>query len=448
MNLNMNKLDTNVAIPVDSPIATEDQDKFSLIESMFTNDGYVTVKDDESNEVVYGHMTFNDLLTSGDLLRFVPKIVTTMLRGSINPRMVIANTLFKNVNVNQQIQVKVGQFGPLQAEEQPEGKNWKESHVAFDGGEMIQPVQYKKIGVQYSFTNETKKVGGFDVVRLVVSEAAKALVRKKEKLCMDTMEVGGEPLFDNINPTDSYFGNTTGRNVTGAFNGTFTLNDMITMYSYENMRGFNPDTVLMNPMGWLVFATSPDTREIVTSGNVVTSSPQPNGSAEGYSNTFGQWGLNTESGRGSATPSSVLGKIGVDPFVQGLNPYNASFKVDSSYFPGGMRVIVSPFVKYNTAGGAVAANSGKPSTDVIMADSNATGVIVTAESPAMREYDDFFTESTIMRLGEVYGTEVLYQGQAIGVAKGVIVDRNYVFENRNNVTIGSAEPGNVSLASS
>lgn len=443
--LNTLKNNNSKFVDIDAPLVGEDAIKFNKVLGLFTNNGAISEIDPQTNTAYYGKVTFQDTIMSGDLLRFVPKVVTYLLRAGVEPRMVIANNLFKQVSVNQMIQVDVGYFGSLDASEQPEGKDWKESYIEFNGGKMIQPVQYRRIGVQFRITSQAKQVGGFDIIRLLIDEAGKALVRYKEKLCMDAIDVQGVTLFDNTTPANSEFGNATGRNITGAFNGTMTLNDLIAMYSYLTMREGYPDTLLMNPLAWMVFATSPETKEIVLNGNQVVSAPIPDGAAGGIPNVFGPFGLNTESGQGTSTPDSVFGKIGINPFVTSLSPYSATFQSRSNYFPTGLNIIVTPFVKFTLNAGTVAANTGLPATDIVMVDSNKTGVIIATEKPQMKTYDDFFTEASIFRIGETYATEIIYQGQYIGVARNIIIDRNYNFENVNNVTITAANPGNTKL---
>jgi hypothetical protein len=433
--------------PVDAPILADEYKKYKTVQDIFTNNGYMAREkkfEDGKTKLVYGRMSFQDMIMTGDLLRYVPKVVTTILQGSIQPRMVISNKIFKTVNIGSKISVNVGRFGPMMAYEQPEGAPWKRSQIHLDGGEMMQPVRYKKMGVEFAFSDESKTAGAMELLTMMISEAGKALARAKEDLCMDTLEVMGADVYNNITPADGYFGATTGRNTTGAWNGSFSLNDLIYMTNYLTMRGFSPNTMLMHPLSWMVFATSPDTREIVTNGNAVQSAPTPMGDgADTYSNPFQQFGINYEAGTGSDEPDSVFGKIGYNPFVQTLNPLTATWHYRSKYLPTGMDILVSPFVKYTLDANA---DGDLPTCNLHMVDANEAGVILQADKPAMRDYKDFMSESTVIRLGEIYGTEILRQGEAIATAKGVVVDRNFVFDNVNSVTLTEAHPGNTPLA--
>ena len=438
-------------VPVDAPILQDEIAQFTQTRNLFVTNGYTGKKIDRTDstgqtkkELVYGRYTYNDMVMSNDLLRFIPKVITTILQGSMEPRMVISSNLFKTINIGAKIQVNVGRFGPMNAEEIGENGEWKLQKIHFDGGEMVSILNYKKIGVMFGFSEESKWVGSLELLGLMVKEAGKALARKKESLCMDALEVTGQDVFNNISPTDSFYGATSGRNVTGAFNGTFSLNDMIYMTSYLTMRGHEPNTTLMHPLTWMVFATSPDTREIVTNGNAVMSAPTPMGDGgDTYTNTFGEFGLDTQSPTGSDTPDSVFGKIGYNPFLQTLNPLNATWHYRSNFMPAGMNILVSPFVKYKIDGNIAA---DLPTCSIVMADSNATGAVMQVETPAMRQFEDWKTDATLVKLGEVYGVEMFYQGKSVALAKGVVVDRNYVFENVNQVTFSEAHPGTSALA--
>ena len=443
MSINFKEI-TSKSVPIDAPLRGEDLTLYTRFERLFSNSGVFTMEDEKEKTIKYGRSTYMDTLTSPEMIRFVPRMVSRVLRGSIEPRLVIANTLFKTMNLGKKISVDVGKYSTMEARPQPEGKNWFESSIVLDGGDMIQPVSYEKIGVQFSITKEAAaEDGAFDILRIHIQEAGKALARFKEKRAIDTMLWGGTTVFDNTGATAdaSPLGYTSGRNITGAFNGSMSLNDLVYLYNFQTMRGYNPDIILMNPLAWMVFATSPDTREIVTNGNVVTSAPTPDGDpSQGFVNPYEPFGYK-QNGTGSIEPDDLYGKIGANPWVQTMNPLTATFHVNSKYFPGPLTIVTSPFVKYSDDAGALTdVNTTLPSTEVIMCDSNSTGIFFQAELPSMREFEDFWSESTIYRLGEVYGTELAYQGKAIAIAHGVIIDRNYVFENVNSVTITEPSP--------
>ncbi len=58
--------------------------------------------------------------------------------------------------------------------------------------------------------------------------------------------------MDNRNPgtvaDPLEYGVLSGRDITGAFNGSMTLNDIFDLYAWLSMRGFTPDTLILHPL--------------------------------------------------------------------------------------------------------------------------------------------------------------------------------------------------------
>jgi len=426
-------------IPPDAPLTGRLLSEYSAVYDMVMNNGYSAAKIEEGDkvEISYGTSTFHDMVMSSDLVRFIPKVVTNILVSSIAPRMVIAKYLFKHMAVDNNVQVNVGAIGPLQAQEIPEGGPWTMQTPHFDGGDMIRPAHYRRFGLMLGLSEDAMKIGSLEIVKLFLLEAGKALALKKEEIAMDAIETSGITLFDNTGGT-SYFGATEGRNISGAYNGTWTLNDIIKADTYMNMANLNPKIMLIHPLQWLVLATSPDTREVMVQGGKITSAPSPLGEGStGFPNPYGVFGLDTESGTGTSEPDNVFGKIGYNPFVPTLNPLNATWFYRNNLLPDTKTIMVSPFVKQNASASIV---GSLPTTNVYMIDPEACGVLMQLDSPSMKEHNDFITDAHLIKVGERYGVEIIKQGRGIGIAKGVVVDRCYTFENVNSITITETHP--------
>ena len=62
----------------------------------------------------------------------------------------------------------------------------------------------------------------------------------------------GITVMDNASPTavadPTEYGSLTGRDITGAFNGSMTLNDLFDLYAWLVMRGFTPNTLILHPL--------------------------------------------------------------------------------------------------------------------------------------------------------------------------------------------------------
>ena len=245
----------------------------------------------------------------------------------------------------------------------------------------------------------------------------------------------GTIVFNNDQsvPTDAgYIGALTGRDIAGDPNGSMTLNDIMDLYTFLFMRGFIPDTILMHPLAWKVFSTDPEVREIVLKGAVLTSRRLPNGGpAQGWPTGHGGLGLRTKATGTTGASSAGTSLSTSSPFVATLNPLNATFNVAPGFLPSPMMVLVSPFVPFVSS----VASIGKPTTSVIMADSSNCGILALRDPVSMEEFADPARDIRSMKIRERYGMNVVEQGKSIAIAKNVVIDRNYVFENTNMQTL-------------
>ena len=92
------------------------------------------------------------------------------------------------------------------------------------------------------------------------------MARDKEKNIFNMINNAGVVVFDNANPTQSQLGRTTGRDLTGAGNGSFTADDMYDMYASMLERGFTPNVILCHPLAWATFTKDPVMREYALQG--------------------------------------------------------------------------------------------------------------------------------------------------------------------------------------
>ena len=222
-----------------------------------------------------------------------------------------------------------------------------------------------------------------------------------------------------------------------------TANDIFDMWVYGYLRGFNYDTLLMNPLAWKVFMNDDKAREIFFSNGIVASNRAPEGSgASTFGSAFGGLGYKSDP-YGNDYNNLGAGEIaGPNPFVQSLNPLGSSFNLAPRYLPSPLKVIVSPHVGYGSANidpdgaGGDAAYSVNV-TDIIMADSQNAGLLMTKEGVSMDEWNDPERDIRAMKIKERWGMALLAQGKGVSVAKNVVIEDNYSFENVNNATLAA-----------
>lgn len=398
--------------------------KFYNVYDAFQNRGRILDKDGNVQK-----FEFKDLVTREDLMRFVPHTVETIVREAIEPNLFITDKLFQRITIERGSRVQIGALGALEAGRVGQGGEYPERTLDLDGGDMV-ALTVDKHGLKISLTEEVLRDNLWDVVNVWLRAAGRALARHKERQAAKLLSEMGYDIFDNMNPTNSYAGVTTGRDITGAANGSMTANDVFEMYAYLLNRGFNPDTLLMHPMAWKTFMTDAEMREIVLAGNTITSRQIPNGTyAQNWPTSHNGLGLRTiATGNAQTVGNSIKG---ASAWTQTLNPLGATFNIAPRYLPSPLEVIVTQYVPFQYGGfGNETLGSGSR-CNVIMADSQRCGVIGQSQPVTTDRWTDPERDIENIKMREEYGFALLEQGKGIAVARNVVIARNYVFENSN-----------------
>ncbi|HRV03104.1 MAG TPA: hypothetical protein P5539_15520 [Mesotoga sp.] len=397
---------------------------------MFTNRGQL-----DSNH----RYSMKDVVTTSDLTRFIGDTITYIVREALEPNTMIVNNLFQEIrldNITPGIQVAIGSIGAAEAGIVPEGGEGRIVNINLGEGDMV-TIGVRKYGLDLAVTEEAIDNSQWDILGMWLRTVGRAMARAKEKEAMQHLMEYGEVVFSNDSSVTSLNGNLTGRNIAGSVNGSFTFNDMNTLYARGFMQGFTPDTLLIHPLAWAMWGTDPELREIVVAGARVTTSPLPQGSySQGWADPFGGKGYRTKSTGNTTSTTAPFYKTGIDPFSTSYDPLGSTFYIPPRYLPSPMKVLVSHFVPYYTdPGNTGTAADGYPAADVIMADSTRCGLIVTRGAVKLDEWKDVARDIRRLKIREWYGFGILEQGKGIMVAKGAVIARNYVFENVNQATL-------------
>ena len=396
-----------------------DKEKLQRVYNCFVNDGYPTSDAPE-------RVSIKDLVTTEDIAPFVPKVVKKIIVEAIEPELLILPNLFTRVNLTSGQMIEISALSGITAGQVAQGGDYPTSTIALDTVGATVQITVTKYGCSLNIAREVIEENQFDVIKLWLRAAGAALARLKEARAIRLVNELGITVFDNANPDASSNGVLTGRNIAGAANGTMTLNDIFDMWAHLALRGFTPDTVIMSPLAWKVFATDPQLREMVLKGATLATRRMPLGSgARGWDDIFGGLGLKT---------TSTGDESGSSPWTQMVTPVGSSFNIPPSYLPSPLKVLVSHLVQFNPRTGA------KPITDIIMADSQRCGILVQREEVTTEEADIFLSSSHVVRVYEKYGMNVFDQGKGIVVARNVVVDSNYVFDNVNSTTLTPINP--------
>lgn len=421
----------------------EDLGSIRRLYDAFTNSGVVF--DDEKG--TFEKIELKDVLTSNDVTRFIPTVVTTIVREALEPAAVVVGQLFQEVQLDRGRQVQIGSLGAMEVRDIPEGTDYPEFYPDMDGGNII-ATSVGKVGVMIHFTDEMIDDTQFDVIGLWLRAAGRAFARHKERKALKLLDEMGIVIFDNASPSTAQKGVCTGRDITGAQNGSMTLNDVFEMYAFGANRGFSPSHWLTHPLAWAMFLTDSEMREVIMSGQTLMTNRLPQGGpSPGWPTEFNGLGIRTTA-TGEEGPQQpdygpkFGGKFGAHPFLNGLNPLMATFNIPPRGLPAPLTMIVTPWVAYRTnAGRATTAASGKASTTVVMADASATGLHIVRERVSVEEFDKPLQDMHGLKLRERYGFLPIEQGKGVMIADDVIIDRNYVFDNVNSVTLAAMDDG-------
>lgn len=410
----------------------KDRILFDNVYSAFTNHGLSI--DAETGEAK--HFELRDLVTTQDLTRFIPQTVEVVIREALEPNLFITDRLFQQVDIPRGSRIQIGAIGAMEAGKVGQGGEYPQKFVDLDGGDMV-ALTTDKHGVKISLTQEVLDENLFDVVGIWLRAAGRALARHKERESAKLINEMGYDVFDNINPSNSYVGVTTGRDITGTANGSVTVNDIFEAYTYLLHRGFTPNVLVMHPLAWKTFMTDTEMREVVLANATVASYQQPQGNfAQNWGTSHGKLGLRTTATGNTATAGNTI--KGGSAWTQTLNPLGSTFNIAPRYLPTPLEVIVTHYVpyRYGTRSAGTANEMTKSGlSNVIMIDSNNCGIIGQSMPVQMDRWTDPERDIENIKIKEAWGLAILEQGKAIGVLRNVTTDRNYNFENSNSQTL-------------
>ncbi|OIO63179.1 hypothetical protein AUJ83_01650 [Candidatus Woesearchaeota archaeon CG1_02_33_12] len=401
-----------------------DREKFLKVYNCFANNGY-TVPDGE--DIGEERVKLQDLITTEDIAPFIPKVIKRIIVEAVEPALLIIPNLFTEVNLPEGQMIEIGAISAIVAGKVPQGGDYPTSVLATDTVGATVQITVAKYGCAINVASEVVKDNQFDVIKLWLRAAGAALARLKESQAIRLIDEMGITVFDNADPSNSESGVATGRGIDGAQNGTMTLNDVFDLWAYLALRGFTPDTLIMSPLAWKVFSVDPQLREIVLNGAVLATRRMPLGhGAPGWEDIFKGLGLKG-TGTGTSTEFS--------PWTQTMTPQQSTYNIPAKYLPTPLRVLVTHLMPFTERTGL------KPITDIALADSQRCGILVQRENPTTEEADIFTNDTHVVKIFERYGMNMFDQGKGVAVARNIIIDYNYVFDNVNSRTLNVLDTG-------
>lgn len=373
-----------------------------------SEDIHLTVEDMKALLKNPRSVLLSDATTSHDVIGTLQHAMVEAIRMPIEPRMVLSSLFSVVREKGHQTQIITGVIGAVTAEEVAEGEAYPE--VLLQRGDGMQTVTMGKFGLQVSFTEEALRYSAWDLIAMHIQLMRNALMRLKEERAAMYMQAHGTVLYDNLNPSGSVFGVTSGRGRDFSQNGSLNVDDLFRAYAHMDEQGFAPDLLLLHPLHYMNGSKDPLFRQMLLM----------HGGGPGY---LQQW----SGSLGNVTPWNTLGgrvsgrSLEVTPgdnvsgsSASGMSgrefDINAIPPLPSEVFPFPLRVVSStylPFDNDNMIG------------DIFLVRTGAVGIEIRDQDQQMIEWKDVDKEQTKLRMNERYSLLVMFGGLGIGVLRNV-----------------------------
>lgn len=345
-------------------------------------------------DISEGRADMHEALTTTDTIKLIPKVIEGQLREAAEPEY-LATRFMKTINVdggNSTVYV-IPVVGEVTASEVSEGGRYNEDNAEINTIENTQiEIRVKKIGAKVTITEEAVSDSSWDILGLNIRKMGRAMARYKEEWAFNNFSDHGHPVFDNSKRSQIPEAGTTGRDVNGDFNDTFSVEDFLDLVLALMGQGFNPTDVIMHPLCWVVFARNSMIGNGLSYGALGGSRVSPYGTTQGE-NGFAGLPNNQGDQKFIMTPDQVQGRL-----------------------PMPIMVDFSPFIKFDKI---------NKKFDMYCIDRNEVGVVAQREGLSTDNWTDPERDIRLLKCKERYGIGILNNGRAITVSKNIAVAPSY-----------------------
>ena len=355
-----------------------------------------------------------DALAVPNAPMLMPKVISNIVKEAQEP-LLIGTSLLQRINYSYGQTITFPSVGAMVAADIAEGMEYPERSLQMGGATVTANIG--KSGLAVKVTEEMVMYSQFDVIGMHLRAAGRALARHKEIKIFDMIRAMGVTVFDNLNPTVSVNGVTTGRDLSGSGNGSVTMDDVFDCYAQIITQGFFPNTLLMHPLTWTMFVKDATLRAFVLANGggsyFATWTGNPAGMAPWDNSSQGGLGV---SGGQNIMPGGNAAGLQPSPLTDYPQTINSGPTLPG-YMNIPFRVIVSPYVPYDPR---------RKLTDIYMFDSSELGVLIVQHDVMTDEFNDPRVDILKIKLKERYGLGILNEGKAIATMKNVHVVPNEV----------------------
>jgi len=346
-------------------------------------------------------LKLKDVLEKDDLSRLIPVAISEIVKEAAEP-LLIANQLFTVINQKEGIYIQLPAEGAMEmVDEIAPGGEYPTEEVHMGGGTVIR-IDIRKFGIKLALTEEMVEQSQWDVIGHWLKAAGRAFARRKNRYAFNLMNKQALTLVDNMNPAASVLGRAlSGKSYDGKLNGSFAAEDFFDIYAAMLLEGFAPNTIVMHPLTWAIWAKDPYLKVFAWANG---GGPLMNG--------YDVTGVKRDEFFNSLGMSSGGARPG-----ENMPPDFKGMPILPSYLQIPFKVMVSPQVPYNPI---------TKLTDIFFINNGNAGAIVNAESITHYQWNDPERDIHMIKLREKYGLAILNEGRGVGIVKNVKVTPNRV----------------------
>lgn len=354
-------------------------------------------------------ITMRDTIATPDITPWLPQVIERNVLEASEPLLVL-NSLFERIGYEAGQAIEFPAVGAVSAADIAEGESYPLVRLQESGATVTAKVG--KSGIAFEITEEAMTRSRFDLVGMHLRACARALARHKEVKAANMISSLGVVAFDNVNPTQSMFGVTTGRGFNGTANGSLTLDNLFDAFAQVMMQGFTPNTLIMHPLTFVMFMKDEVLRAVTLAGGNQVWWGGYRGNA-----AMTQSGSRTHvtGGQSVTSPVSPLGTS-----TNGINEFNqmlTSSPVLPARWAWPLRIVVSPWIPFNPA---------TKMTDIILCDGNELGLYIEEYGVKVDRWEDMAVDTTKIKLKESYCYHILNEGLGVAVLKNVKIVPNEI----------------------
>ena len=362
-------------------------------------------------------VSIKDALSVPNAPMMFPKVIQNIVREAIEP-LLVGTSLLQRIDYNYGQTITFGATGGLVAMDLAEGQEYPEQTLQTGAGTVTATIG--KSGIAVKVTEEMLRYSQFDIIGMHLRAAGRALARHKETKIFNLLRSQGTTIFDNKNPDAAKMGVTTGRDRSGAANGSVTMDDIFDAWALIVMQGFQPNTLIMHPLTWTMFVKDATMREFVLQNGggsfFGTWTGNPMGGWPGWKPAT-QGGFGPSYGQHINPADNPAGLTTTPAGDQSQNLTGAPVLPSFAGPMGQLSIVVTPYVPFDTR---------KMLTDVYLCDRTELGFLIVDEDPVTQEFDDPRVEIKKIKIRERYALAMNNEGMAVGVLRNVKIAPNEI----------------------